>query len=369
MIPNCTLTTACFDLSKYNDFARPIYISIENMKPLLITPCYLVIFTDTKCIDYIKEIRNSYLLDDLTYYIIEDFENIEFFKYNQLIKKNRKKYHPTKDDRTCSESHLLCCNKFNFVLKTIELNPFQTDKFGWIDSNIQKNFSKISENYTNNMLLHILNNISEKFHIQILNVTDKKYMDSLYKKEYYEEYRWVVAGSFFTTGATIGKKILTRLNENFVKTTHLGYGHGEEMLYLEILDEYYDDIEKSYGDYKNIFNNFLKPVTNFTYIHDYIILKYLDFGYYREAYDCCKKILNEYENFTIEIDYTIYIYLLFSIYVCCFYYNHEELEKIVNKINKLICCNFDFNKEYLKNKDYYDEQLNIYNDIIKLHVE
>ena len=51
----------------------------------------------------------------------------------------------------------------------------------------------------------------------------------------------------------------------------LGYGHGEEMLYLEILDEFYDDIERSYGDYGQIINNyFLKT----TFLLIYVNLKF-----------------------------------------------------------------------------------------------
>jgi len=199
-----------------------------------------------------------------------DFTEVEFYQYVDLIKKNRADYHPTKDKRTCAESHILCCSKFNFVLQVMKTNPFNTSKFGWIDANIGANFSKICTGYENHMLLHILHNSSEKFHIQILNVCDKKYMNVALKKEMYLEYRWIVCGGLFICGLN-SAAILNRLNELFIETTQQGFGHGEEMLYLEVLDEFYDDIERGYGDYHMILNNFLRPSKGFDYILEFII--------------------------------------------------------------------------------------------------
>ena len=359
MYLDCTLVTACFDLTKYNNKGRSLNDNINNMSSLLSVPCYLVIFTDINCVDKIKNIRNE--LNILTHYIILDFTELEFYKYNDLIKKNREEFHPTKDERTCSESHILCCSKFNFVLQIMELNPFNTTKFGWIDSNLGNNFSKICINYENNMILNILNNITDKFHIQILNVCDKKYKDIEFKKEMYNRYRWIVCGCLFTTGIEIGKKILNRLNEIFINTTEQGYGHGEEMFYLEILDEYYDDIEKSYGDYCMILNNFINPTIGFNYIYYLIIRNYNKYCYYKESYDCCKKILFQVENFKVSIDYNIYFLILFEFYFSTLKYKKDEAKSLVEYIMNLISKNPFIKNEFDKNKEYYITQFNYAN--------
>jgi hypothetical protein len=122
-----------------------------------------------------------------------------------------------------------------------------------------RNALKICEDYTIDKLLYVLNNITDKFHLQVLNVNDKKYKNVEFKKEYYETYRYVMSGWLFTCGIEIGKRILNRVNELFIHTTILGYGDGEEMLFLEILDKFKDDIVKSYGDYGQILNNFIEP--------------------------------------------------------------------------------------------------------------
>ena len=59
MIPDCTLTTSCFDLTKYHKGSRSLEECINNMRALLEVPCYLVIFTDNNCINLIKEIGKA----------------------------------------------------------------------------------------------------------------------------------------------------------------------------------------------------------------------------------------------------------------------------------------------------------------------
>lgn len=356
MIPDCTLTTACFDLTKFNSKSRSFSESINNIKSLLETPCYLVIYTDINLIDYIKKTRNNYGLEHLTLYIVKNIEELECFKYIDIVKKNREIYHPTKDERTCPESHLVCCSKFELVLNTIRLNPFKTSKFGWIDANVGVNFSKICTGYKNNMLLNILHKCSiDKFHLQILNVNDKKYIKEENLKEYYNSYKWVVCGCLFITGIEIGTKILEDLNNIFIKHTLLGYGHGEEMFYIEILDKYYDNIKRSYGDYKHILNNFVTISIGLSYIK-YIANSYMNLGYHKECIDCCSKIIEQFENYNLEIEYNLYFDFLFLNYISLYYYDINQAKIFVKHIMTLIEKNPFIKNEYNKNRTFYDNQ-------------
>jgi hypothetical protein len=357
MVPDCTLVTACYDLTKYNNKCRDKLATIKNMRSLLETPCYLIIFTDNYLYNVIHDIRNSYNLSHLTKYVISEITELDVYKFVDVVKINRIKYHPTKDDRTCAESHLICCSKFDFVLYAINNNPFHTSKFGWFDSNVGTNFSKICTNYKSNMLLRALTNATDKMHIQILNVVDKKYIQPKYLHEYYNQYRWVVCGSFFTVGKNIGIKIMNNLNNIFINTTCLGYGHGEEMFYLEILDKYYNDIVKSYGDYSDIINNFVHINNNIEYILNFIIKNYFSVGYHRECYDCCEKVLTSYDNYDIEMNVSQYFTVMFYYYMSSCYHNTEKSVYVANKIMKLVNENYDFKCEYEKNKNYYDNQL------------
>lgn len=349
MIPDCTLTTACYDLTKYNKYCMSGDDFINRFELLLKIKCYLIIFTDSLLYEKIKCIRNSYGFENITKYIVREFNELNIFKYTDIVKNNREKYHPTKDERTCAESHLLCCSKFDFVLESINLNPFNTNKFGWIDS-------KLCHSFGNIFLLENITNCSDNFQIQILNVCDKKYKNNEILREYYSQYRYIVCGGFFTTGKEIGIKILEDLNQEFIETTLSGYGHGEEMFYLSILDKYYDNIKKSYGDYQNMLENFIKPRNNFSYIYNYIIKNYLKFGYYRECYDCCKQMIEAIEDNKSNIDYFLYVEILFSLYLSSYYYKNTETLTIVNYIYELYNNNNLFKIEFDKNKHFYESQ-------------
>ena len=362
MIPDCTLTTSCFDLTIFHKQSRSLNETINNMKQLLEVPCYLVIYADSNCMSQIKEIRNLFGLNNITRYVEIEFTELPKYKYIDDIKMNREKYWPTKDERTCSENHILQVSKVDFVLKTIQENPFNTSKFGWIDSNLGLNFSKISINYKDNMLIDILNNCPDKFHLQVLNVCDKKYKEPINKKEMYEKYRWIVCGSFYTMGVDIGKKIISRLNELFIEITNHGYGHGDELIFLEILDEFYDDIERSYGDYKHILNNYIITTEGLDYIYHFIIKNYLNFGYYRECYDCCMKIIKDMENNKNNIiNYSLYVEILFSLYIASYYYKNTETLSIVNYMYELYNNNNLFKIEFDKNKHFYESQFKFSN--------
>ena len=61
-----------------------------------------------------------------------------------------------------------------------------------------------------------------------------------------------------------------------------GYGHGEEMFYLEVLDEYKDQIRGTYGDYGQILDNFIYPTRNIEYVFHTIMANYQRYGYHAE---------------------------------------------------------------------------------------
>jgi len=353
MIPDCTLTTACFDLSTYNNQSRNIEDIKMQISDLMNVQCYLVIYTDKQCINMIRKLRGP--LNHLTQYIITSIEELEFYKYNDMIKSNRSKFWPTRDERTSSESHLVCCSKFNFVLKTMEENPFGTTKFGWIDSFVGKNFSKICEDYTDGMLTHVLqNSFDNKFSIQVLASTYKKFKKPENKREYYSIYRYLVCGCLFVTNKQIGEKILKRLNELFITTTEQGFGHGEEMLYLEILDEFYYDIHKSYGDYGQILNNWFHPMKYYRYVQKFLIHQPLyDYGNHKEAYDCAKEMQYAIEQLGVKVEADIYMATLIARYRSSLIINKCESIHRIKDIYSACKKREDMKIEFDKYHDYH----------------
>jgi hypothetical protein len=321
--PSCTLVTACFDLHKYNPKCRTTEECLHLIDPLLQIPVYLVIYGSKTTIPAIRARRHKY--DAITQYIEMEITDLWTYQFLDQVKQNRAKYWPTRDKRTCAESHIICCNKFDFVMETISINPFNTTHFGWIDAYLgtpkvtpkvhqhqtptpalsEGNTAgapapaptaslapaphglRICENYTQTTIPRILRTIadewkSSKFHIQILNACEKRFKEPENKREYYNQYRWITCGGFFVTAPDAGIAILSRLKEIFVETTMAGYGHGEEMFYLEVLDEYKDQIRGTYGDYGQILDNFIYPTKNIEYVFHTIMANYKRYGYHAE---------------------------------------------------------------------------------------
>jgi hypothetical protein len=140
----------------------------------------------------------------------------------------------------------------------------------------------------------------------------------------------------------------------FITTTELGYGHGDDLLYLEILDEFYDDIERSYGDYGQILNNFIEQRENTHYVYYLILHNYINYGYYKEAYDCSIKLLTEIESFKIDVGYFIYMKILVDYFISVKYYLPDLTKDVSNHILKVCNDNPYMKNEYNKEKDYYD---------------
>lgn len=333
-IPDCTLTTGCYYLKKYYPNALTIEDYIPGLEALLHIPCYLVIYCNKDLEEHIVRIRKRNNLFTLTKIIVKEVEELWSYKFKDRINKNRELYWPIEDVRSFTERSLIHYNKFNFVLNTIHNNPFNTTKFGWIDSNLSNDGRKICEGNFDNLLLHSLKHAPNKFHLQILNVEDKKYKLDENKREYYQQARWVAVGCFYTTPKDIGIKILNRLEEIVEHTINLGYGNGEEAFFLEILDEFYDDIYRSYGDYAQTLNNYIKPVKNLVYIYWQIVMRYYNFGYYRECVDVCYSIISSFDDFQTEQNYDMYVRIYSALYLSLQQINPNQAEIVGNIIRR-----------------------------------
>ena len=353
-LPDCTLTTACFNVHHTNENAFSIQKIKENSDTLMAMPCYLVIFCDKDTISILKEKREEYGFLSLTKFIQVEMLEIWSFQFLKKVQQNRATYWPSRDSRSNEYTHLIQCNKFDFLLQTIDLNPFQTSKFGWIDCFLGINGNKICENYTTNNILYVLHNITNKFHILIPHAYNKQYKLPENKREYYSNYKYVACGCLFTCSDKIGRPILNRLKDIVVETTNAGYGHGEEMFFLEVLDEYKNDINKSYGDYGQILNNFIKPTKNFHIIYYNVLRKYVYEWYFDEAYECAKSLIDSFESINTICSWEIYMKILFEYYLAARMVKKtpDEVKVIVDHINDICNNNPLMKTEFDKDPNY-----------------
>lgn len=366
-VPDCTLTTCCL----YVETGRSVQELIKSSLCLLRLPIYLVIYCDILTYPHLYKHRKDNGLLEITIFKQIQLEDMWSYQFKDQVIKNRLAYYPTKDGRTNEVTHLITINKFDFVLETIHTNVFNTSKFGWIDCLLGSDKMRICRNYKENTLPYILRNVDDYFRIMVINVNDKKYISKENKKEFYKRYRWVVAGGFFTCGADTGIPILNNLKQNAETTINLGYGHGEEMLFLEILEANNKMIKRSYGDYDVILNNFLGSCEKLEYIYYNIIQNYLYLGYFEEGLHCINNVLENIHQCKAYVEPIIHVQILIDYFIATYYINREhtncyaamnkvfyicqhnpllkiELKKHIYRLNEYIECLNITIPEYLK---------------------
>ena len=126
--PGVTLVSAYYDIgrNKYNglnSYIRWAENSLRFRSPL-------VFFTNRK--EIFKPIRDSYNLTNMTVYVELPFQDLDTVKtYLPLIKKK----FPLDVERQINSAYLyaLWYSKAELVRRAIELNPFHTKKYLWID--------------------------------------------------------------------------------------------------------------------------------------------------------------------------------------------------------------------------------------------
>ena len=356
-----------FDLSRFHSESRNRDIALAGSRALMTAPCYMVIFADSVMMPLIREERKAF--DDLTHFVNMEIEDLPKYSKTTRVRENRQIYHPTKDARTCPENHIMQCSKTDLLLKAMEMDIFRTQMFAWVDGFMgSPSFHKIGRSASYRMFLEAIRRPDpSKFYLQVLNVTDKRFTMPEHRREYYAEYRWVVCGCFMVMGRRIGETICRRVNEIFEETLEAGYGHGDEMLYLEILDEFYDDIVKSYGDYHHILPNFYRTQDGLEYILNYIIKRYNILRYHREAFECCERIVQD-----IEIDpgavlpenyESVWVKILFEYYLAAYYYRPASAFAIVAKIRDLCRIRPHFRQGYEHLAELYDSQLSFIDNL------
>jgi hypothetical protein len=122
------------------------------------------------------------------------------------------------------------------------------------------------------------------------------------------------------------------MDELFREATEQGFGHGDELLMLEILDEFYDEIDRGYGDYSQILNNYSAPVNNLWYIYHCIVKNYLEKGYYKECCAVCQKVVDSVENLGTLVMPDVYIPILLA------YRESSEDKKNITELIEKVCA-------------------------------
>ena len=259
-----TLVTAYFNLTKCIDASTEIknrdqdYYLSHSLSTLSL-PYNLVIYCDEDSLEKIKKLRPEYLTDK-TKYIVREFssftlDNKNFTEHTLKIIDNRQKYPYQFDNRNTASYYLFCMSRYIMLKETIDLNPFNSTHFCWINFCIErmgfKNLIRLNE---------ALSIKRDKFSTCYIDYVP--YQITINLPEYFRYGgRCGMCSGFFTGNKEYMYKVCTLICDKFLEFLNKGYGHADEQLYSPVYFENPDLFEHYYGDYQQM-------ITNYRYIYD-----------------------------------------------------------------------------------------------------
>ena len=323
-ISNWTLVTAYFNLTKYYDAsdeinARGVDYYMSHSVSTLSLPYNLVIYCDEDSIELIKKYRPEYL-HDKTVYIIRNFNEFRFKKNGELLNENFnvyreriienrkiKPYHF--DNRNTASYYLFCMSRYSMLKEVIELNPFKSTHFCWINFCIErmgfKNLIRLAEGLSVNR---------DKFSTCYIDYIPENLIKDT--NEYFKWGRCSMCSGFFTGNSEYMYKVCDLIENKFLEYLQQGYGHADEQLYSPVYFENPDLFEHYYGDYGQM-------ITNYKYIYDApeppiynFITRSFQNSNYKKCYNACKFVFNSWALEKCEINQN-YLYTLFYYYMFC----------------------------------------------------
>jgi hypothetical protein len=351
-----TIVTMFYDIREkenYNyksEFNHNINRYIEFAKEFIFKlPYNLIIFTDD---EKISKIITDERIDNLnkTYILKKPFENTYYFKHLEKLKELQTKF-IIKNGYIEHETPMyiiLNNNKFNFMELAIELNPFKSSHFVWMDFGIN----------------HVAKN-TELIHEWITNVPDKikqlcinPYTETNSPKEHFQYIYHNMAGGLFSGSSQNLLKYCNLFKQKTEEIYNNDWYQIDEAVMTMVQRENPDLFDLFYGDYQGIISNYLYPVHNM----DLILKgsqKLIDYNKTKEAYDIlfyCLKYFQYNPNSNL-----VFNFIQQNIIVD--YYNNNQLllDDIINLINMKLSSENTYDREVIYtllnnnkvNIDYY----------------
>lgn len=184
-----------------------------------------------------------------------EFTEIPFYKYYENIKNildsdiyKQKITHPNRVECKLPEYNIIQYSKFGWLKQISEINPFDSNKFFWIDAGISR-FIDTKANRKLNI------NIDDKFIIQH-NII-------LYNYSINDNYLWdsqcLLCGTVFGGSSYIIKKMETMITNEFENLINKGWVNNEQILLAYLYN-------KNKELYNLICNNTNKHLILFDYL-------------------------------------------------------------------------------------------------------
>lgn len=294
-----TIVSCLYDIRKKENSISHSIRSLNDYLllsiPMLRTSLPMVIYTDNEeIVEHVYKTRLD--LIEKTLIVRLPFENTFFYKDLEVLKSRMKTF--TIDNWNKEKDTplyvLLNNNKFDFLERTIQTNPFQSDFFLWMDMGIQHCTNATEQEWKDVSTLWEPFFCLDKQHIhQLLIHTVTKPPDMSWKSYGRIIYHHVAGGLFGGYKDRLVEYIqLFKEQWNTILYQEEWWQLDEAVMTI-ITEKYPDKFRFFYGDYDGLISNFIHTTKSF-YLVFQTAQRYLD----KKQFVLAKKVLD-----TIKIEY------------------------------------------------------------------
>ena len=270
-----TFVSALFDCHEDvsdDDFNKNYYIARAVRVLMIKQP--MIIFCNSKYTDIFTQIRNAFGYPDITKIITTTLDTFRAASYKAELENVYK--HSPDNKKITPELYIMWMSKFEIMHKAMIDNPFNTSHFSWIDINLLMKTYNNSLNYIEDNVYDKINKIAENpkdlLTCQLINYWDPSYYANF--GEFFKEYRWIVAGCFYTCHIDTGLFLLPKFMDKAEELCRAGYCQGDEALFAFIIDKYPEYFNLYIGDYQDVVNNYYATTSNQNYVQ-WILSRYM----------------------------------------------------------------------------------------------
>lgn len=318
-------------LDSYIDFSKQFLLKL---------PYPIIFFIDDNKDTYelIYNTRKELNLLENTYIYVNDFKKTYFYKDLNRLEELQKVYfiHNGRIKHETPLYIILNNNKFDCIDKSIELNPFNSSHFLWMDFGI----NHVSLN--NEKIHEWINQVPDKIKQMCIN----PYVENVLDKDIFVNIYHHMAGGLFSGS----KENMQKYSELFKKKTQQIYDENwyqiDEAVMTIVHKENPELFDLFYGDYQGIVSNYVYPIHNI----DLILTgseKCIHHNKVKQAYEIlcyCSKYFETNTN-----DRHIFWYISQHIIVDYYHNGKRLLQSVVDLINLLKINNRDTIMNLLKN--------------------
>lgn len=271
-----TLVTCLFDCHQGSNFDAKSYYYKKSLRTLAVEQP-MIIFCEKKNEKFFQKIREGLDLEKMTHIITCELSDFYFYKLRDQIDKRFR--HSDGDKTKNPDIYVIWFSKYEMVMKSIELNPFKSTHFAWIDINLLNKTLNYSLNYIDDSVYKNLNEIcknpKDKFSLQVLNFWHPKDYEDL--KKFFSIYRWIACAGFFTTDIPSIEFLYPKFIEKAEELIKQGFCQSDEAIFAFLIDQYPEMFTVSLGDYEDLINNYFgfkfKPKYNPSKYEDHTLAK------------------------------------------------------------------------------------------------